>query len=148
MKVTRRQLFKGATGLALAGAMGSTISHRASAHVDIDQEISITMGEMFFQADGQAAGEAIRVPANQVIRLKFVNDGTVLHDVHLGRNPDLDGRKYNDNLVAPFDMLEVPAGGEAWITFTFTDDQKGEWELGCFQLAHYEAGMNAPFVIE
>jgi len=32
--------------------------------------------------------------------------------------------------------------------WTFTDDQKGQWELGCFQPGHYEAGMKAPFVVE
>lgn len=148
MKLSRRQLFKGATGLALASAAGTAITHRASAHVDVDQEIVITMGEMFFQADGQEAGEAIRVPANQVVRLVFINEGTVLHDAHFGRGPDLEGRLYEENLAAPFDMLEIPAGGEAWITFTFTDDQIGEWEMGCFQLGHYEGGMVAPFIIE
>ncbi len=148
MKISRRKLFKGATGLALASAAGASITHRASAHVDIDQEIVITMGEMFFQAAGQDAGAAITVPANQVVRLVFINEGTVLHDAHFGRDADLTGRKYNENLAAPFDMLEIPAGGEAWLTFTFTDDQKGEWEMGCFQLGHYEGGMVAPFIIE
>ncbi len=148
MQLTRRNMLKAAGTLALAGAFGATHSRPASAHVDIDEEITITMGDMFFQAEGQAAGEAIRVPANKVVRLVFVNEGAVLHDAHFGRNPDLDGRKYADNLAAPFDMMEIPAGGEAWLTFTFGDDQKGEWELGCFQLAHYEAGMHAPFIVE
>jgi len=148
MKLSRRQLFKGATGIALASAAGTAITHRANAHIEVDQEIVITMGEMFFQAAGQEQNEAIRVPANQVVRLVFINEGSVIHDAHFGRDADLEGRKYNENLSAPFDMLEIPAGGEAWLTFTFTDDQKGEWEMGCFQLGHYEGGMAAPFIVE
>ncbi len=153
MNLNRREMLKKtgkvAGAITLASMVGTaTFTRSASAHTDIDQEITITMGEMFFQADGQGAGEAIRVPANQVVRLVFKNEGSVLHDAHFGKDADLDGRKYNDNLSAPFDMLEIPAGGEAWLTFTFTDDQKGEWEIGCFQLGHYEAGMSAPFIVE
>lgn len=148
MQFTRRQLFKAAGAVAVAGAIGSQISHRVSAHVDIDEEYVIHMNEMFFQKEGQDKGAAIRVPANKVVRLVFKNDGTVLHDVHLGKDADLAGRKYNTDLAAPFDMMELPAGGEAWLTFTFGDAQKGEWELGCFQLGHYEGGMKAPFIIE
>jgi len=148
MQFTRRQLFKSAGAAAVTGVIGSQLSHRASAHVDIDEEIVITTGEMFFQQEGKAQGEAIRVPANKVVRLVFKNGGTVLHDVHLGKDADLAGRKYNTNLASPFDMMELPAGGEAWLTFTFEDAQKGKWEMGCFQLGHYEAGMKAPFIIE
>lgn len=147
MKLSRRQLFKAAGAAAVTGAIGSQISHHASAHVDIDEEIVIHMGDMFFQQEGKAQGEAIRIPTHKVVRLVFKNGGAVLHDVHLGKDADLAGRKYTTNLAAPFDMLEIPAGGEAWLTFTFDDAHKGEWELGCFQLGHYEAGMKAPFII-
>jgi len=143
-----KKVGQAAGAVALAGVVGTSISKPVSAHVDIDAEVEISMGEMFFQAAGQEKGEAIRVPANQVVRLKFKNDGVVLHDVHFGRDADLAGRLYNENLSAPFDMLEFPAGSEAWLTFTFSDDQKGEWELGCFQPGHYEAGMKVPFIIE
>ena len=148
MNITRRNLLKTAAATALAGMAGSTLTRTASAHTVIDQEITIIMGDLFFQEEGKGQNEAIRVPANKVIRLVFRNEGVVLHDAHFGRNPDLAGRKYNENLSAPFDMLEIPPGSEAWLTFTFTDDQKGDWELGCFQLGHYEAGMKAPFIVE
>lgn len=148
MQFTRRQLFKAAGAAAVTGAIGSQISHRVSAHVDIDEEIIITMGEFFFQQEGKGQNEAIRVPANKVVRLVFKNVGAVVHDAHFGLEPDLAGRKYNKNLSTPFDMLELPVGAEAWVTFTFTDAQKGQWEIGCFQAGHYEAGMKAPFIIE
>lgn len=148
MQFTRRNMLKAAGALALAGSFGATLSRPVSAHVDIDEEITITMGEMFFQVEGQDKGAAIRIPANKVVRLIFKNEGSVLHDAHFGKDADLAGRKFNNNLAAPFDMLEIPAGGEAWLTFTFSDDQKGEWELACFQLGHYEGGMKAPFIVE
>jgi len=148
VKFTRRNLIKAAAGAALVGTATSQLGHRVSAHVDIDQEIVITMGEMFFQAEGQAAGDPITVPSGQVVRLVFRNEGSVLHDAHIGRNADLEGRRFSENLSAPFDMLEIPAGGEAWVTFTFDASQAGDWELGCFQLGHYEAGMRAPFIVQ
>lgn len=152
MNYTRRELLtragKAAGAVALAGVVGTSVVKTASAHVNIEAEIEISMGEMFFQAAGQDKGAAIRVPANKAVRLKFKNDGVVLHDVHFGRDADLDRRLYKENLSTPFDMLEYPAGGEAWLTFTFSDAQKGEWELGCFQPGHYEAGMKTPFIVE
>lgn len=153
MNLNRRELLKKTAKVAGAVTLASmagtaTFVQPASAHTDIDQEITITMGEMFFQVNGQGQGDAIRVPANQVVRLVIKNEGAVLHDVHFGKTADLDGRKYSDNLTTPFDMLEIPAGGEAWLTFNFSDDQKGEWEIGCFQLGHYEGGMKAPFIVE
>ncbi len=148
MDFTRRNLLKAAAGAALVGMAGTGLTRTASAHVDIDAEITVIMGDLFFQQEGRGQGEAVRLPANQVVRLIFKNEGAVLHDAHFGLEPDLEGRKYGQNLAVPFDMLEVPAGGEAWLTFSFSDDQKGEWELGCFQPGHYEAGMKAPFIVE
>lgn len=152
MKLSRRELLsktaKVAGAVALAGVAGTaTFTRTASAHTDIDEEITIIMGDLFFQQEGQGKGEAIRVSANKVVRLIFRNEGAVLHDAHFGRGADLDGRKYGENLSAPFDMLEIPAGSEAWLTFTFNDDQKGDWEIGCFQAGHYEAGMKSPFIV-
>ena len=148
MNITRRNLLKAAAATTLTGMVGSTVTRTASAHADIDEEIVITMGEFFFQQEGKGKNEAIRIPANKVVRLVFKNPGAVVHDAHFGLEPDLAGRKYNKNLSAPFDMLELPVGAEAWVTFVFGDAQKGEWELGCFQPGHYEAGQKAPFIIE
>ncbi len=151
MKLSRRALLvktvKAAGAVALAGVAGMSLPRTARAHTDIDEEITIVMGDLFFQEDGKGQGEAIQVPANRVVRLVFRNEGAVLHDAHFGRDADLDGRQYRENLSAPFDMLEIPPGSEAWLTFTFTDDQKGDWEIGCFQPGHYEAGMKSPFVV-
>src|SRR3989304_2895298 len=75
MQFTRRQLFKSAGAAAVAGVIGSQISQPANAHGDIDEEIVITTGEMFFQQEGKEKGAAIRVPANKVVRLIFKNGG-------------------------------------------------------------------------
>lgn len=147
MEFSRRDLIKVVGAAAVTGAITPAVVHRASAHTEIDRTITIIMGEMFFQQEGREAGEAIEVPANQVVRLILINDGAVLHDAHFGLDPDILGRKYNTNLAHPFEMLEIPPGNEAWITFEFTDDHIGAWEIGCFQLGHYEAGMKAPFII-
>lgn len=152
-KLSRRSLFKTAGGIVLGGLAAQALlktSPIVYAHSEssIDQVIEISMGEMYFQVKGQDKGAAIRVPANKVVRLKFKNEGTVLHDAHFGKDFDTTGRFFKNNLSLPFEMLELPAGGEAWITFQFADSHKGEWEIACSQLGHYEAGMKAPFVVE
>ena len=47
-------------------------------------------------------------------------------------------------------MVTVPNGGEnITINFTATQDQAGEWEMGCFQQegVHYDAGMKGKLVV-
>src|SRR3989304_1257755 len=75
MQFTRRQLFKSAGAAAVAGVIGSQISQRANAHVDIDEEIVITAGEMLFQQEGTESGLLDLGPANNVVRLIFKNGG-------------------------------------------------------------------------
>jgi uncharacterized cupredoxin-like copper-binding protein len=151
--ISRRNLFKVAGGAAVGGlalyGLNST-APIARAHLEdgIDVEIVITMNALDFTPEGGAAGDAIRVPAGQVVRLVFINASGILHDAHFGTDPNLTDRYYNNNVVAPFEMLEIPDAQESWITFTFTDEQKGEYEMGCFQPGHYEGGMHNPFIVE
>ena len=156
---TRRRLFKGIGGALLGGVALQVIGARtARAHLeaDIDQTINVIMGDsvegkptFFFEIEGkvnEAAKFAVKI--GQTIRFVFQNQGKVLHDAHFGRDPDLAGRFFMKNLVAPFDMLELDSGQTGKITFSFTQDHVGDWEIGCFQPAHYETGMKVPFTVQ
>lgn len=111
----------------------------------IDRTIEIVMGEFFYSIDGVEGG-TVTLKVGETVALNFINEGAVLHDAHFGTGADLDDRLYDNNLLAPFDMLVLESGERAQITFTPTEP--GEFELGCFQLGHYEAGMKVPFVVE
>lgn len=132
-------------GLGLAVALMQSAPTQAHDASLIDRTINIVMGEFSYTVDG-VAGDTVRLKVGETVSLNFVNEGAVLHDAHFGTDPDLDGRLYRNNILAPFDMLVLESGERAQITFSPTEP--GAFELGCFQPGHYEAGMKVPFVIE
>jgi len=111
----------------------------------IDRTIDIEMSEFTFTVDGEAGG-TVTLQVGETVTLNFTNVGNTVHDAHFGLEPNLEDRLYENNIVAPFDMLVLDREGNASLTFTPTE--AGTFELGCFQFGHYEAGMNVPFVIE
>lgn len=54
-----------------------------------------------------------------------------------------------DDMGHGFMIMREP-GEEATVTFTVTEDQIGEWEMGCFEEdgAHYDDGMKGTFIVE
>lgn len=156
---TRRRFFQAMGAAALSGlAFPALKSQPARAHLreDIDRTVTVIMGDttpekptFFFQIGDQVnEGIQLRVKAGETVRFVFDNRGQVLHDAHFGRDPDLDGRRYRQNMAAPFEMLELESGQVGEVTFAFSEEHVGEWEVGCFQPAHYEEGMKFPFVVE
>lgn len=156
---TRRRFFKAMGAAALGGlALQSLTPRPGRAHLrdDIDRTITVIMGDttpdkptFFFQIGDQINEDIqLQLKAGETVRFIFDNQGQVLHDAHFGRGPDLDRRRYNENMAAPFEMLELKSGQIGEVTFAFTEDHIGDWEVGCFQPAHYEQGMKFPFVIE
>ena len=111
----------------------------------IDRTINIEMSEFTYTVDGEAGG-TVTLQVGETVTLNFTNVGNTVHDAHFGLEPNLDDRLYDMNLLAPFDMLVLDRDGNASLTFTPTE--AGTFEMGCFQFGHYEAGMQAPFVIE
>ena len=50
---------------------------------------------------------------------------------------------------ARFEELEIDPGvKDVWLRLRFPPELAGEWELGCFAPAHYEAGMHATLMVQ
>jgi len=163
---TRRELFKAAGAAALGGVLLSvaprlrTLAHDEAGVMDIE----IHVGEMYFQVhkingeEVEAEKNApITIHANQPHLIRFENVGSVEHEVHFGRSPDLEARLYNENLFGPGDGehamhgflgLHLLPGESATLHVWIPESKKGEWEIGCFMPGHYEAGQHAPFIVE
>jgi uncharacterized cupredoxin-like copper-binding protein len=163
--LTRRELFKAAGVLTLGGVAasalptGKLLAHEGEGGADI----KIHLGEMYFQVH-EVNGEEVDKEKNAPIRItagerhliRFENEGQVEHEVHFGRNPDLEGRFYKENLFGSggdhpahgWMGLHLLPGESATVHIWIPEDQKGEWEIGCFMPGHYEAGQRAPFIVE
>jgi len=136
-----------------------------------ERKLTINMGEMFFQAAGQAKNAPINIEPGVPYRLTFKNVGTVVHRVKFGRGLIVEEGvpfAYTENLFKDVLVkvrgageettfrvvadqlieLDLDAGQEIEVLFTLPADKSGEWELGCFVVGHYEAGMHAPLVIQ
>lgn len=149
----------------------------AIAHGDDEDavEIRILLGEMYFQVDGQAKGEPLRLQAGQHYQLVFENVGVMQHEVLFGR--DLvkeNGRPagYRTNLLEDieveivavqtvggktrqlmveangFEELYLDPGASLALGFELPAAAKGRWELGCFIAGHYEGGMKLDLIVE
>lgn len=133
--------------LAMTFAFGPTPTTQAHDVSVIDRTIEVIMTEFAFTVDGEENG-TVNLSVGETVSLKFINEGAILHDAHFGNDVDLDLRLYNNNITAPFDMLVLQPGDEGDLTFTFTAEEAGTFELGCLQPGHYEAGMVVPLVVQ
>jgi uncharacterized cupredoxin-like copper-binding protein len=163
--LTRRELFRTA-GVATLGGLALSLAPRLGglAHEgEGGADIKIHLGEMYFQVheiDGEEVdaekNAPIRIEAGERHLIRFENEGQVEHEVHFGRNPDLEARFYQENLFGPggdhaahgWMGLHLKPGESATIHVWIPEAQKGEWEIGCFMPGHYEAGQKAPFIVE
>lgn len=136
-------------------------------------ELHIHMGEFFFQVEGQAQGAPIEVEAGKTYMLKFHIDGKIQHEAMIGDPTQLhmeDGMAhgYVNNLfdgvtlklmgtikdrefrVAVMGLMEIDLKQDQLlaIEFTLPESKKGQWEIGCFIMGHYEAGMKIPLIVK
>ncbi len=129
--------------------------------------VTINIGEMYFQLEGQDQNAAISLEAGQTYDFLLKNLGKVLHEVQFGRDPNMESGTPHDytsflfegaEVVSVVDKLEVISSGlievkmqpgqEMHIQVTLPETSKGDWEIGCFQPGHYEAGMHAPIIVK
>ncbi len=146
------------------GVLGAALAHGEEGEVTT---LEISMGEMFFQLEGQEQNAAIVLEAGETYAIEFKNVGAVKHVAFIGREvvtEDGVAVGYATNLLedvevklegagweveAPgFIELELEPAEEAELIVTIPESLKGEWEIGCFIPGHYQAGMKAPFVIQ
>jgi len=123
-------------------------------------------------AEWQFGAPVFRVPVGKTIGFHLHNEGVVLHELAIGRGPEVVNgvtEGYATNLFtelksdlffywggsrvelegARFEELEVDPGlQDIWIRLAIPEELAGEWEIGCFTPAHYEAGMHATLIVE
>jgi uncharacterized cupredoxin-like copper-binding protein len=122
--------------------------------------VEITMSEFAFDPD------PVTLPTGREVTVALTNDGDIRHEFMAGRDPMADGG-YMQDLFAGVDpavtpaeavamdahdahagfMVQVEPGETVEVTFTLPADRAGDWEIGCFEPGHYEAGMHATFTV-
>ncbi len=130
----------------------------------LERQLTIEMGEMYFQGAGQAQNEAISLDVGVPYRITFRNVGDEVHRVKFGRGLIVEEGvpfAYAENLFTKVPVkvqglgatpafriitnelieLDLEAGQEVEVLFTLPSSALGNWELGCFVIGHYEAGM-------
>lgn len=172
----RRFLWSIAVGLAVVGLLIGVGSGFGSPSAEpAVREVTMTMGypnEMRFYPD------RLTFRAGEVVEWTMRNDGRMLHEVLIGRELLRDERgapeRYANDLLLRFFPITFVDGDGAWIEiepkengvrgaaeiylephggwltlrFTVPTGDVGEWEIGCFEPGHYEAGMKGTLVIE
>jgi uncharacterized cupredoxin-like copper-binding protein len=119
--------------------------------------VEITMSEFAFNPD------PVTVPAGREVTVVLTNDGDIRHEFMTGRDPMPDYGGYRQDLLAGVDpavdspdavtvdahdahaglMVQVEPGETVEARYTLPADRAGDWEIGCFEPGHYEAGMHA-----
>lgn len=134
-------------------------------------DITVEMGEMFFQQQGMEQNAPIVLETGVPYRLTFTNVGTMVHRVKFGRGLVIEEGvpfEYTENLFTDMAVkilgiddlagmrviadqlieLDLDAGKSVVVMFTLPVSKAGSWELGCFVIGHYEAGMRAPLMVQ
>jgi uncharacterized cupredoxin-like copper-binding protein len=129
---------------------------------EVETDVSISLTEFAFGPD-----EIVLLAGDQVT-LTLANEGSVRHEFMVGRNPMANSAGYIDDFfegieptVTPSDavaedmhddhagfMVILDPGHTAEVSFVVPDDRTGEWEVGCFEPGHYDAGMHAVLTVE
>ncbi len=164
---------RAALGVAVAAVLAAPAAALAQSGTKTDeaqpaQVLNIDVGEMYFQLQGQDKNAPITLAAGTTYTLVFHNLGAVLHEIQFGRDPGTDSNgQPHDYQTLLFDGVEstvkaagaatvsdtlaeiqLDKGASAELTFTLPATTTGDWEIGCFQPGHYQAGMHAPIVVQ
>jgi uncharacterized cupredoxin-like copper-binding protein len=109
--------------------------------------VTLIMGDIYFQIEGQERGEPLTLNAGEVVTFVIRNEGGMLHNVQFGRDLDAATRRYQAELLPGFAGLDLNAGETARVTLQMPAEP-GEWEIGCLVLGHYEAGQLLALILE
>jgi uncharacterized cupredoxin-like copper-binding protein len=154
--LSRRSLLR-TGGLAALGLLAHTaLPSVARAHGEEDAEtMEIAMGELYFRVGEGEANAPITLEAGERHLIRLHNEGAAAHEIHFGRDPDLEERVYRENLLGTegehgehgFLAVVLEPGEATTIMFVIPETKRGEWEIGCFMPGHYEGGQRAPLVV-
>jgi uncharacterized cupredoxin-like copper-binding protein len=112
-----------------------------------EHTLTLVMGDIYFEIDGQERGEALTLPAGATVTFVIRNVGGMPHNVQFGRDFDPATRRYQTELFPGFAGLDLDPGQEARLTLALPDEP-GTWEIGCLVLGHYEAGQLLELILE
>ncbi len=133
-----------------------------------ETKLTFTLNEMSFILDGQQPNTPIVLESGKSYALEFENKGKIKHEVLWGRSPIKTAtgalEDYETNLFATTSAVVDSKGWEVVnaglievvlepgqtleVIVTIPAEMKGDWDMGCFQPGHYEAGMHAAIVIQ
>ncbi len=146
--LTRRELLRGAGMAVLGGAILGLGSSSAFAQKETKADLEIKMGEFYFQVPGKDKNAPIELPADKELLIKFVNEGSIAHEAHFGRDFDSAKRLYKEDLMPGFLGLHLEPKQVGYLHLLIPAKQKGEWEIGCLIPGHYEAGQKAKLIVK
>ena len=155
--LSRREALKlagAATVGGLLGALGKP-GEAPMVHAQKDPskpDLVVFVGDFYFEVgdpDGKnrkGKNTGFSIPAGQEHLIHFINEGKVLHEIHMGRKPNIGKRQYDENLFGGGVLgLHLDGGQAGYLHLNLPASQKSDWEVGCFVPGHYdEAKMHAP----
>lgn len=125
--------------------------------------IQLQMGELYFKP------EPIRLKAGETVQLELINEGQQEHEFMVGREVEMH-QGQPDGYATDFfkgvklshktengktqqesghgTMVMLDGNSKATLTFKVPDNRKGEWEVGCFVIGHYQSGMKGKLIVE
>lgn len=154
--LSRRSLLRVGGMTALGLLTHTALPSVARAHGDEDAEtMEIAMGELYFRVEDGEANAPITLAAGERHMIRLHNEGASAHEIHFGRDANLEERIYRENLLGTegehgehgFLAVVLQPGEATTVMFVIPETKRGEWEIGCFMPGHYEGGQHAPLVV-
>lgn len=143
--------------IVLVVAASASLASAHEGHVaGAEPDVTIYLGDLYIRpADGEP-GDAVHASTGRLNIIEVINEGAMEHELHFGRNPDLDTRLYEENLFGQggthgghgFLGVVLGPGESAKMHVWIPEDRAGTWELACLIPGHYEAGQKAPFILD
>lgn len=154
MQNMKRALTTIGIAVVLLALMATAMAHEGH-DAGAEPDAEIYLGDLYIRPAGGEPGDPIRASVGKLNLIQVTNEGEIEHELHFGRDPNLDTRLYEENLFghggahAAHGFLGVVlAPGETTLLHVWIpDDRTGEWELACFIPGHYEAGQRAPLIL-
>ncbi|MEX2502619.1 MAG: hypothetical protein WD336_09600 [Trueperaceae bacterium] len=153
-------------------ALAALLASGAALAQGFEREITVTVGDFYFQVEGQEQNAPIVLDAVVPYRITFVNEGSMMHRVKMGRGVMVEEGvpyAYHENLFSNVPLrvfgtdasgadfridttfltqLDLEPGATLELAFTLPSDARGEWEIGCFIPGHYENGHVASLTVQ
>jgi len=154
MTVSRRRFIKVTGTAALGSLLAGTLPNQVLAH-EGGEAMNLYMGELYFRLEDGEKNAPITLEAGERHLIRLINEGGATHEIHFGRDADLEERLYKEDLLGTegehgahgFMAVVLEPGESSTMMFVIPVTKKGEWEIGCFMTGHYEGGQRAQLLV-